>query len=77
MTVATLPCPKYISGETDDAQKNPYHTRELNGTHVLVQRNRHGIWHGYVACIWKGAFTHEAAAIEWLVKYPMADVPGS
>jgi hypothetical protein len=52
-----------------------FHERYINGTQILVQRNKLGEWFGYVAQISKERFESEEKAVEWMKNYPMADVP--
>ena len=61
------------SGKTVDDFK--FHERYINGTQILVQQNRHGVWNGYVGQVFKSYFESEEMAILWLKEYPMADVP--
>lgn len=60
----------FTSGKTEDG--NPYHQRYINATQVLAQRNRAGVWCGYVGQLFKTDFTDENAAIDWLVSFPLA-----
>jgi len=53
---------------------NKFHQRYINGTQILVQQNRFGLWHGYVKQVWKCTFTCEQQAIEWVQNYAMAEV---